>query len=162
MRMKGMSSWLAPVLPLGCAFHPALGRVPAGTSMSIQVGSNLIAPNAVDFRNTAIGGGRSTGAGTGAAAGGRWGLACGPLAFRCVPIGAVTIGSTGMAAGAAVAATGMLQCVQVDTTPDEQLHFVIRVLLSVQVSTHGSNASDASQQIAAQIAAPIIADLSPR
>ena len=62
----------------------------------------------IDIRNQAFASDLSVGAGSGAIAGGLWGLSCGPWAPLCIPLGAALGAMSGGVAGAAVGVTGAL------------------------------------------------------
>jgi len=98
--------WLS--LLSGCATAPAFKPIPSGEAVAIVVISNAAADGTVEIRNRALGDNISTGAGTGVVVGGLWGLACGPFAPLCIPLGAAAGAVTGTAAGAAIGATGAL------------------------------------------------------
>jgi hypothetical protein len=66
----------------------------------------------VPIRNQALRDGANAGAGSGMVVGGLWGLACGPFAPLCVPLGAAAGVVTGMAAGAVIGVTGALSQAQ--------------------------------------------------
>lgn len=91
-----------------CASAPVLTPVAEGQPLRVVVGAGLPAGEALTIRNLAVGEGVSAGAGTGAIAGGLWGLTCGPFAVLCVPLGATAGLLSGGAAGAVVGATGAL------------------------------------------------------
>lgn len=91
-----------------CASAPVLTPVADGQPLRVVVGTGLPAGEALTIRNLAVGEGVSAGAGTGAIAGGLWGLTCGPFAVLCVPLGATAGLLSGGAAGAVVGATGAL------------------------------------------------------
>ena len=76
--------------------------------VSILVSQHQYGNGPINIRNEAIGAGISAGVGTGLVAGGLWGLACGPFAVLCMPLGAITGAVIGTAAGAAVGVTGGL------------------------------------------------------
>ena len=68
-------------------------------------------PGTIEVRNESVGGESPealAGAGAGALAGGVWGLACGPLAPLCVPLGVVAGAEVGVVAGLAVGTTAAL------------------------------------------------------
>lgn len=91
-----------------CAHAPALTPVAGGERLRVDVGMAASTGERLAIRNMALGEGASAGAGSGAVAGGLWGLTCGPFAVLCVPLGAAAGLVTGGAAGAAVGATGAL------------------------------------------------------
>ena len=66
------------------------------------------AKGVTNVRNDALGNDMLVGVGSGALAGGLWGLSCGPFAALCVPLGAAAGFVTGAAAGAVVGVTGEL------------------------------------------------------
>ena len=91
-----------------CATAPVLTPVADGQPLRVVVGAGLQDGETLPIRNLAVGAGASAGAGTGAIAGGLWGLTCGPFAVLCVPLGATAGLLSGGAAGAVVGATGAL------------------------------------------------------
>jgi hypothetical protein len=98
----------------GCAQAPVLTPVASGEPLRIVVNAAGSTGERLAIRNTALGDGASAGAGTGAVAGGLWGLTCGPFAVLCVPLGAAAGLLSGGAAGAAVGATGALPAEKAD------------------------------------------------
>jgi hypothetical protein len=96
----------------GCAGTPVLKPIPNGTPVAIVVARAPTAGEPVPISNRAIGEGVSTGAGSGSVIGGLWGLACGPFAPLCIPIGAAAGAITGTAAGAVVGLGGALSDAQ--------------------------------------------------
>jgi len=105
-RWIGLS--LAMGVLCGCATSPAIRPVPHGAALSIVVVRSPQANAGARIRNQALGDNTSTGVGSGFVIGAMSGLACGPLAIFCVPLGAIAGGVTGTAAGAAVGLTGAL------------------------------------------------------
>ena len=99
---------LAAVWLAGCATAP---QVPAGESIAVTVTLAADSAAPIRIRNDAVSG-RSVeglvGGGAGAVAGGLWGLACGPLAGLCVPLGAMLGADVGILAGLAVGTTAAL------------------------------------------------------
>lgn len=91
-----------------CVSAPVLTPVADGQSLRVVVAAGSSAGEPLPIRNLALGEGMSAGAGTGAIAGGLWGLTCGPFAVLCVPLGATAGLLSGGAAGAVVGATGAL------------------------------------------------------
>lgn len=79
-----------------------------GEGVTVVVVRSQDSGGELDITNESLGNGVAGGGGTGAVAGGAWGLTCGPLAVLCVPLGAMMGMVTGGAAGAVVGATGML------------------------------------------------------
>ena len=92
----------------GCASTPQLASIRDGTAVSIEVSTSTAFSGATTIENKALGHDTSAGAGTGAVAGGLWGLVCGPFAVICVPAGAALGALTGSVAGAGVGLTGAL------------------------------------------------------
>ncbi len=105
-RMLCVVPWL--VVLAGCAAPPQVPPLRDGEAIRIVVIKSPQASGEMPIRNQALGSGVSAGAGSGAVVGGLWGLACGPFAVLCVPLGAATGVITGSVAGAAVGATGAL------------------------------------------------------
>jgi hypothetical protein len=103
-----LGSTLGLYLLAGCAVAPVLKPIPNGTPVDIVVSRAPTAGEPVPISNRAIGEGVSAGAGSGVVVGGLWGLACGPLAPLCVPLGAAAGAITGTAAGAVVGLGGAL------------------------------------------------------
>ncbi len=105
---RKLCSVLALAALAACTSVPPLPPVAAGTPLRLVVGAGSTADDRLAIRNQALGEGFSAGVGTGALAGGLWGLTCGPLAVLCVPLGATAGLLSGGAAGAVVGATGAL------------------------------------------------------
>lgn len=91
-----------------CASGPNLPAIQNAETVSVVVTRSETSNGPITVRNEAIGSGVSAGMGTGFVAGGLWGLACGPFAVLCMPLGAITGAVAGTAAGAAVGVTGAL------------------------------------------------------
>ncbi len=108
MRSNVLLAVFAAALLCSCATEPRLPTIPSGQNVVIVVAMSPGADGKFDIRNEALGTGVSAGAGSGIVAGSLWGLACGPLAILCVPLGAATGAITGSAAGAVVGVTGAL------------------------------------------------------
>jgi hypothetical protein len=92
----------------GCASTPQLTSIRDGSAVAIEVSMSAQAKGSRDIENTALGHDTSTGAKTGAVAGGLWGFACGPFAFICVPAGAGIGALYGTVGGAGIGLTGAL------------------------------------------------------
>ena len=92
----------------GCAGTPVLKPIPEGTPLAIATARPATPEEPVPIRNQALGEGASAGMGSGMVIGGLWGLACGPLAPLCVPLGAGMGVVTGGADGAVIGVTGAL------------------------------------------------------
>jgi hypothetical protein len=105
---------LIPILLAGCAAAPVLGPISKGAAVSVVVTPPTETSEPVPIRNQALRDGASAGAGSGMMIGGLWGLACGPFAPLCVPLGAAAGVVTGMAAGAVVGVTGALSAAQAE------------------------------------------------
>jgi hypothetical protein len=78
-------------------------------------------PGAIKVQNESVGGASPealVGAGAGALAGGAWGLACGPLAPLCVPLGVLAGADIGILAGLAVGTTAALPADKADRLRD--------------------------------------------
>jgi hypothetical protein len=111
-----LCSLLALSMLCGCSTTAPQTTLPRGepVTLSVKAGAALDSPVAIS--NQSMGKSVGTGATSGGITGGLWGLACGPFAVLCVPIGAGLGALTGTAAGALVGATGALseaQAVQV-------------------------------------------------
>ena len=91
-----------------CASAPVLTPIAEGQALRVVVSAGPTTGDPLAIHNQALGQGMSAGAGTGALAGGLWGLTCGPFAVLCVPLGATAGLLSGGAAGAVVGATGAL------------------------------------------------------
>lgn len=91
----------------GCAAPPTMDRLRDGESLKLVI-SQAPSEGVVDIHNASLGKNGGTGASTGGVAGGLWGLACGPLAILCVPLGAGVGALAGTASGAVVGATASL------------------------------------------------------
>lgn len=104
----------AVMLLCSCASRVEIPPIPHGDTIAIAVAKSQNPNDKLGIRNEALGSGVSTGTGTGMVAGGLWGLACGPLALLCVPLGAMTGALTGSAAGAVVGVTGALSAAKAD------------------------------------------------
>jgi hypothetical protein len=82
--------------------------VPRGESVSIVVARSPKASGEISIRNQALAENAAAGGGSGIVVGALFGLACGPFAVLCAPLGAMFGAVTGSAAGAAVGLTGAL------------------------------------------------------
>jgi hypothetical protein len=76
--------------------------------VAISVVRNPRSDGVIKIRNDAIRSGMSTGSASGAVVGGILGIACGPFAAVCIPLGAAEGATIGDVAGAAVGATHAL------------------------------------------------------
>ena len=99
---------MALALLSACASGPSLPTIQNAETVSVLVTQSPTDSGPIAVHNEAIGTGVSAGLGTGFVAGGLWGLACGPFAVLCMPLGAITGAVAGTAAGAAVGVTGAL------------------------------------------------------
>jgi len=108
MNRHAVSSVLALVMLCGCATKPAITPVRLGEAIEIAVAQSPQAKGVASIRNDALGKDMLAGGGSGALAGGLWGLTCGPFAPLCIPLGAAAGVITGTAAGAVVGLTGEL------------------------------------------------------
>ena len=109
MNTQAVCVGLAIAMLSGCATGPKLPTIQGGETVAISVTTNVPVDRTLTIRNEAMGTGVSAGIGTGLVAGGLWGLACGPFAVLCVPLGAATGVLAGTAAGAAVGVTGAVR-----------------------------------------------------
>ena len=94
----------------GCAISQDIAVAP-DESVRIVVSQAPDWPGTIEVRNESVGGESPealAGAGAGALAGGVWGLACGPLAPLCVPLGVLAGAEVGVVAGLAVGTTAAL------------------------------------------------------
>lgn len=91
----------------GCASGPLPGLIHRGETVSVRV-TQPPSTEPIAIKNGAMGKGLGRGAAAGGLAGGLWGLACGPFAVLCVPVGAGIGALTGTASGAVVGAAGAL------------------------------------------------------
>lgn len=91
-----------------CATTPSLAPIPSAEAVAISVVMAPRSDGVIPIRNDAIRSGRSTGSTSGAVVGGILGIACGPFAAFCIPIGAAEGGVIGDIAGAAAGATDAL------------------------------------------------------
>ena len=107
-----------PVLALaflyGCASTPKLPHIASGEPVSIVVVISPKSNGENSFQNDAFGSDVGKGAGSGALAGGLYGLSCGPLLILCVPFGAAVGAIAGSAGGAAASVDGVLSKEQAD------------------------------------------------
>ena len=87
MNTQTVCAGLALALLSACAAVPGLPTLQNAETVSILVTRNEKTNGLIAIRNEAIGSGVSAGVGTGLVAGGLWGLACGPFAVLCVPLG---------------------------------------------------------------------------
>ena len=108
------SVFLLSILLVACATAPSLKPIPAGGNVSFFVVASQKFSGTVDVHNTAVSNGLDVGFGSGALAGGMWGLSCGPLAPLCVLGGAAGGMVAGGGVGLAVGATGTLSHEKVD------------------------------------------------
>lgn len=92
----------------GCATPPpTIDRLRDGESVKLVL-ARAPSDGVVSIRNASLGKSVGTGASSGSVAGGLWGLACGPFAILCVPLGAGIGALAGSAGGAVVGATASL------------------------------------------------------
>lgn len=108
MNTQTVCAGLALALLSACAAVPGLPTIQNVETVSILVTRTEKPSAPIAIRNEAIGTGVSAAVGTGLVAGGLWGLACGPFAVLCVPLGAATGAMAGSAAGAVDGMTGAL------------------------------------------------------
>lgn len=108
MNTRTVCTGMALALLSACASGPNLRAIQNAETVSVVVTQSETSNGPITVRNEAIGSGVSAGLGTGFVAGGLWGLACGPFAVLCMPLGAITGAVAGTAAGAAVGVTGAL------------------------------------------------------
>jgi len=108
MHPRTMAAMAGLAALCGCASTAQLPPIRDGSAVAIVVSMSAQARGTTDIANKALGHDASTGAATGAVAGGLWGLACGPFAIFCVPVGAGLGMLTGGVAGAGVGLTGAL------------------------------------------------------
>lgn len=126
----------------GCAAPPPLAQVEQGQRIELVVLASTAA-GVTTIHNEALGQGVKGGTAAGLVAGGLWGLACGPLAVLCMPLGAVIVALPGAALGTAVGAGGALPTEKA-TALRERL---IRVQQAVDLTqTLRSNVQQRAQQ----------------
>ena len=87
MNTQTVCAGLALALLSACAAVPGLPTIQNVETVSILVTRTEKPSAPIAIRNEAIGIGVSAAVGTGLVAGGLWGLACGPFAVLCVPLG---------------------------------------------------------------------------
>lgn len=107
---RAVAATVALAALAGCATGPSVALAPHD-SVHIVVSHAPGWPVTVRVLNESTGNSSRealVGAGAGALAGGAWGLACGPLAVLCVPLGAVAGADVGLLAGLAVGTTAAL------------------------------------------------------
>ncbi len=118
MNKRAIGAILALTLLIGCA-RAQITPIRRGEPVAIVVARSPPADSVIYIGNEALGSNSKAGAGSGAVAGGLWGLACGPPFFIiCVPFGALVGSLTGMATGAAVGVTGSLSSEKADQLRD--------------------------------------------
>jgi hypothetical protein len=121
LRLAGVVLLMMPMVLTGCATTEQAIALKTNESLAIVVTQAPGWPGAIKVRNESVGGESPeglVGAGAGALAGGAWGLACGPLAGLCVPLGALLGADVGILAGLAVGTTAALPADKIDRLQD--------------------------------------------
>jgi hypothetical protein len=108
MICRAVAIALVAMIAAGCATRPpTIDRLRDGESVRLVL-TQAPADGVVSIRNASLGKNVGTGATGGGVTGGLWGLACGPFAILCVPLGAGIGALAGSAGGAVVGATASL------------------------------------------------------
>ena len=107
MISRSLAIALFAMLAGGCATPPTIDRLRDGESVKLVI-TQTPSEGVVSIRNASLGKNAGTGATSGGVAGGLWGLACGPFAVLCVPMGAGIGALAGGAGGAVVGSTASL------------------------------------------------------
>ena len=107
MIIRALALALLSSLAGGCATPPRIDRMNDGESVKVVI-TRAPSDGELSIRNASLGKNAGTGATGGGLAGGLWGLACGPFAIICVPLGAGIGALAGGTGGAVVGATASL------------------------------------------------------